>query len=109
VVATSVCFPPPYFGRCSVLSDHDCGTVEPAYVISTSYSYDEAALSPAYAARQCAEYAKVAIFLVFLYPFLTPLVQLGMMGVTMLFASGDDGVAGAYTTGGCFCETLNPR
>ncbi|KAJ7367301.1 subtilisin-like protein [Mycena albidolilacea] len=67
-------YPDPYRGG---YKHHDCGTVEPAYVISTSYSYDEAALSPAYAARQCAEYAK-----------------LGMMGVTMLFASGDDGVAG---------------
>jgi len=56
---------------------HDCGTVKPANVISTSYGYNEADLSPAYTARQCAEYAK-----------------LGMMGVTVLFSSGDNGVAG---------------
>jgi len=55
----------------------DCGTATPAYVISTSYSYNEADLSPAYAARQCAEYAK-----------------LGLMGTTVLYSSGDDGVAG---------------
>ncbi|KAH7925313.1 subtilisin-like protein [Leucogyrophana mollusca] len=56
---------------------HDCGTVKPANVISTSYSYTESDLSSAYTARQCAEYAK-----------------LGLMGVTMLFSSGDYGVAG---------------
>ncbi|KAH7925311.1 subtilisin-like protein [Leucogyrophana mollusca] len=55
----------------------DCGTVKPAYVISTSYGYDEADLTPFYAERQCAEYAK-----------------LGLMGVTILYSSGDDGVAG---------------
>jgi tripeptidyl-peptidase-1 len=55
----------------------DCGTVKPANVISTSYSYNEADLTPAYTARQCAEYAK-----------------LGLMGVTVLYASGDNGVAG---------------
>ncbi|KAJ2986807.1 hypothetical protein NUW54_g9621 [Trametes sanguinea] len=54
-----------------------CGTVTPAHIISTSYSYDEWELTPAYEQRQCAEYAK-----------------LGLMGVTMLFSSGDYGVAG---------------
>lgn len=33
----------------------DCGTTKPANVISTSYGYNEADLSPFYAARQCAE------------------------------------------------------
>ncbi|KAJ7098373.1 peptidase S8/S53 domain-containing protein [Mycena epipterygia] len=55
----------------------DCGTITPARVISTSYGYNEADLSPAYAVRQCTEYAK-----------------LGLMGVTCLFSSGDNGVAG---------------
>ncbi|PSR75788.1 hypothetical protein PHLCEN_2v8905 [Hermanssonia centrifuga] len=55
----------------------DCGTVKPAFVISTSYSYNEADLTPSYTARQCAEYAK-----------------LGLMGVTILYSSGDNGVAG---------------
>ncbi|KAJ8585972.1 subtilisin-like protein [Rhizopogon salebrosus TDB-379] len=69
----------------------DCDTVQPANVISTSYTSNEADLSAAYAIRQCNEYAK-----------------LGLMGVTFLFCSGDDGVAGV---GGCFTangsETLN--
>ncbi|KAJ6549264.1 peptidase S8/S53 domain-containing protein [Mycena vulgaris] len=56
---------------------HDCGTVKPANVISTSYADSEANFSPAYAARQCAEYAK-----------------LGLMGVTVLYSSGDNGVGG---------------
>lgn len=57
--------------------NEDCGTVKPANVISTSYGYNEADLSAAYATRQCNEYAK-----------------LGLMGVTFLFSSGDWGVAG---------------
>ncbi|KIK97958.1 hypothetical protein PAXRUDRAFT_135153 [Paxillus rubicundulus Ve08.2h10] len=63
----------------------DCGIVKPANVISTSYGYNEADLTLAYTARQCAEYAK-----------------LGLMGVTFIYSSGDDGVAG----GGAIC--LNP-
>ena len=55
----------------------DCGTVKPASVISISYGYSEADLTPFYAERQCTEYAK-----------------LGLMGVTFLFSSGDYGVAG---------------
>ncbi|KAH7883232.1 peptidase S8/S53 domain-containing protein [Phlebopus sp. FC_14] len=54
-----------------------CGTATPTYVISTSYSYNEADLTPFYTARQCAEYAK-----------------LGLMGITILYSSGDYGVAG---------------
>ncbi|KAJ6480620.1 peptidase S8/S53 domain-containing protein [Mycena vulgaris] len=50
----------------------DCGTVKPAYVMSTSYASVEHILSREYATRQCAEYAK-----------------LGLMGVTVLFSSGD--------------------
>jgi hypothetical protein len=60
----------------------DCGTVQPANVISTSYGTNEADLSVAYSIRQCNEYAK-----------------LGLMGVTFLFGSGDRGVAG----GGALC------
>lgn len=44
------------------LGKEDCGTVKPAYVVSTSYSYNEADLTPAYMERQCAEYAKVCPF-----------------------------------------------
>jgi tripeptidyl-peptidase-1 len=54
-----------------------CGTTKPTHVISTSYAYNEADLTPFYTARQCAEYAK-----------------LGLLGVTVLYSSGDNGVAG---------------
>ncbi|KAJ7611503.1 Pro-kumamolisin, activation domain-containing protein [Mycena polygramma] len=40
---------------------HDCGTIKPAHVISTSYGTNEADLSAAYTARQCAEYAKLGL------------------------------------------------
>ncbi|KDQ54112.1 hypothetical protein JAAARDRAFT_60885 [Jaapia argillacea MUCL 33604] len=68
-------YPDPYGG--GYTGPEDCGIVAPANVISTSYAYNEADLSPAYTARQCAEYAK-----------------LGLMGVTVLYSSGDYGVAG---------------
>ncbi|KAL9599924.1 MAG: hypothetical protein Q9219_003486 [cf. Caloplaca sp. 3 TL-2023] len=48
-----------------------------ALVISTSYGYNEADLTPAYENRQCNEYMK-----------------LGLAGVTILYSSGDYGVAG---------------
>ncbi|KAI0922999.1 hypothetical protein AcV5_009837 [Taiwanofungus camphoratus] len=67
-------YPDPYGGY---EGKEDCGTVKPAYVVSTSYSYNEADLTPAYMERQCAEYAK-----------------LGLMGMTILYSSGDYGVAG---------------
>ncbi|KZT64886.1 subtilisin-like protein [Daedalea quercina L-15889] len=67
-------YPDPYGGYEGA---EDCGTVTPAYIMSTSYGYTEADLTPAYEQRQCAEYAK-----------------LGLMGITVLFSSGDDGVAG---------------
>ncbi|OCH91087.1 subtilisin-like protein [Obba rivulosa] len=54
-----------------------CGGAPLPYIISTSYVHDETDLTPAYMQRQCAEYAK-----------------LGLMGVTVLYASGDGGVAG---------------
>ncbi|KAF2862217.1 subtilisin-like protein [Piedraia hortae CBS 480.64] len=56
---------------------NDCGKFAPTKVISTSYSYNEHDLSPAYQTRQCHEYLK-----------------LGMMGVSVLYSSGDYGVAG---------------
>ena len=54
----------------------DCGKYRPAAVISTSYEYSEADLSPAYEQRQCYEYMK-----------------LGMQGTTLAFSSGDHSVA----------------
>ncbi|KAA1113583.1 hypothetical protein PGT21_033913 [Puccinia graminis f. sp. tritici] len=55
----------------------DCGIVNPANVISTSYGMNEADATPSYLIRQCNEYGK-----------------LGLMGTTFLFSSGDNGVAG---------------
>ncbi|CAF0805613.1 unnamed protein product [Adineta steineri] len=55
----------------------DCGRYPPTLVISTSYGYNEKDLTREYEMRQCNEYAK-----------------LGMMGVTIFYASGDYGVAG---------------
>ncbi|KAH9831173.1 peptidase S8/S53 domain-containing protein [Rhodofomes roseus] len=55
----------------------DCGTAPLTNIISTSYGYTESLLGSAYIQRQCYEYGK-----------------LGLMGVTFIFASGDNGVAG---------------
>jgi len=63
-----------------------CGTHEPTNVISTSYSYNEGDLTYKYEQRQCDEYMK-----------------LGLRGVSILFSSGDYGVAG--NGGACF-DTL---
>ncbi|KAH8662151.1 Pro-kumamolisin [Xylariales sp. PMI_506] len=54
-----------------------CGTATATNVISTSYGYNEADLTASYEQRQCAEYMKLAL-----------------QGVTMVFSSGDNGVAG---------------
>ncbi|KAI0775553.1 subtilisin-like protein [Trametes elegans] len=54
-----------------------CGIVKPPFVVSASYGQDEGSVTPAYAARQCAEYGK-----------------LGMLGTTVLYSTGDNGVAG---------------
>lgn len=45
----------------------DCGKYAPAKVISTSYGYNEADLTPAYEARQCQEYMKLGM--IFQTPF----------------------------------------
>ncbi len=55
----------------------NCGGFAATKVISTSYSYNEVDLTPAYERRQCAEYMK-----------------LGLAGTTILYSSGDYGVAG---------------
>jgi tripeptidyl-peptidase-1 len=54
-----------------------CGGTAAAYVISSSYGYNEADLTPFYEMRQCNEYMK-----------------LGLQGATFLYSSGDNGVAG---------------
>ena len=56
---------------------NECGGAAATKVISTSYGYNEADLTPFYEMRQCQEYAK-----------------LGMQGTTVLYSSGDFGVAG---------------
>jgi tripeptidyl-peptidase-1 len=58
-----------------------CGGFAATKVISTSYSYNEADLGARYEQRQCAEYMK-----------------LGLQGVTVLYSSGDNGVAGNGAT-----------
>ncbi|EPE08375.1 subtilisin-like protein [Ophiostoma piceae UAMH 11346] len=58
-------------------SSVNCGTASPTNVISTSYSYNEGDLTVAYEQRQCNEYMK-----------------LGLQGVTIVYSSGDFGVAG---------------
>lgn len=54
-----------------------CGIIPPPKVVSVSYGQDEATVTAAFANRQCVEYAK-----------------LGLMGTTVLYSSGDFGVAG---------------
>lgn len=71
-------FPDPYSGSGSYGGSETCGGLSPAKVISTSYSYDEADLSSTYLKRQCNEYMK-----------------LGLMGTTVIYSSGDNGVGGA--------------
>jgi len=67
-------YPDPYGGYQGL---EDCGGYAATKVISTSYGFNEADLTPFYEQRQCHEYMK-----------------LGMMGVSILYSSGDYGVAG---------------
>lgn len=68
----------------------NCGTVSspPASVLSTSYGFNEADLSPRYERRQCDEYMKLAL-----------------QGVTVVYSSGDFGVAG--NGGACLDDNNN--
>ncbi|KDQ49908.1 hypothetical protein JAAARDRAFT_63466 [Jaapia argillacea MUCL 33604] len=68
-------YPDPYGGGYE--GPESCGIIKPPNVVSTSYGQDEVTVTTAYAMRQCIEYAK-----------------LGLMGTTVLYASGDYGVAG---------------
>jgi tripeptidyl-peptidase-1 len=61
-----------------------CGVYEPTNVISISYGTGESALPANYQERQCNEFLK-----------------LGLQGHTILYASGDYGVA-AEGEDGCF-------
>jgi tripeptidyl-peptidase-1 len=67
-------YPDPYGGY---QGPEACGGFAATKVISTSYAYNEADLTPFYEMRQCHEYMK-----------------LGLQGTTVLYSSGDYGVAG---------------
>ncbi|KAJ7752583.1 subtilisin-like protein, partial [Mycena metata] len=66
-----------------------CGIIPPPHTVSISYSQDEQTISAAAANRQCNEYGK-----------------LGMLGTSVFYSSGDDGVAG--NGGVCLNSTLQP-
>ena len=67
-------YPDPFGGY---QGPENCGGFAATKVISTSYGYNEADLTAAYEMRQCNEYMK-----------------LGLAGTTILYSSGDFGVAG---------------
>ncbi|KAI0254130.1 subtilisin-like protein [Lactifluus subvellereus] len=56
-----------------------CGIIKPPFVVSVSYGQDEGTATHRYAIRQCNEYGK-----------------LGLLGTTVLYSSGDYGVAGFH-------------
>jgi len=58
----------------------DCGTHTPPNVISLSYAWSEAGFPQDYLRRQCGEYLK-----------------LGLMGITIIAGTGDDGTARRHT------------
>jgi tripeptidyl-peptidase I len=60
-----------------MIDSESCGIIEPPYVVSVSYGQDEGTATHRYAIRQCNEYGK-----------------LGLLGTTVLYSSGDHGVAG---------------
>ena len=68
-------YPDPFPG--GYTGPENCGGFAATKVISTSYGYNEADLTAAYERRQCNEYMK-----------------LGLQGTTILYSSGDNGVAG---------------
>lgn len=63
----------------------ECGKSQATHVISTSYGSNEADLTPKYESRQCDEYMKLAL-----------------QGVSVIYSSGDFGVAG--NGGQCLSE-----
>lgn len=67
-------YPDPFGGY---QGPENCGGFAATKVISTSYGYNEADLTAFYEMRQCSEYMK-----------------LGLQGTTILYSSGDYGVAG---------------
>ena len=69
---------------------HQCGVYKPTNVISISYGIQEFQLPAYYQQRQCAEWAK-----------------LGLQGVSVIIASGDNGVAGPIQIFGNDCPGVN--
>ena len=72
-----------FLGIWPFIEPESCGIIKPPNVVSISYGEDESSVTVAYATRQCREYGK-----------------LGMMGTTILYSSGDNGVGG-QTDGTC--------
>jgi len=71
-------YPDPYGSGYGIYTGPEaCGGYTATYTISTSYSYNEADLTPFYEERQCHEYLK-----------------LGLQGISIFYSSGDYGVAG---------------
>ncbi|KAJ7480634.1 subtilisin-like protein [Mycena latifolia] len=64
-----------------------CGIIPPPHTVSVSYAQDEVTITAASANRQCSEYGK-----------------LGLMGTSIFYSSGDNGVAG--NGGVCLNSTL---
>jgi tripeptidyl-peptidase-1 len=64
-----------------------CGAFKPTNVISVSYIVAEDAYTPAYATRQCHEYMK-----------------LGLMGTSIIVASGDNGTLSRFPDQGCLAN-----
>ncbi|KAI1206002.1 peptidase S8/S53 domain-containing protein [Annulohypoxylon truncatum] len=62
----------------------DCGTLSPPKVVSISYAWPEVDFPPEYLRRQCLEFLK-----------------LGLMGVTVVVASGDTGTQSGTAPGTC--------
>jgi tripeptidyl-peptidase-1 len=69
-----------------------CGTYKPANVISVSYGEQETDLPVGYQKRQCNEFMK-----------------LGLQGVSILYSSGDSGVAGNPSGNGAANGCLGPE
>ncbi|OKL62622.1 hypothetical protein UA08_01245 [Talaromyces atroroseus] len=71
----------------------ECGIYQPTNVISVSYAVAEATYPAAYATRQCHEYMK-----------------LGLQGVSVIFASGDNGTLARFGVDGCLSNgAQNPN
>ncbi|EIN12224.1 subtilisin-like protein [Punctularia strigosozonata HHB-11173 SS5] len=69
-------YPDPIGGAGAFEGPESCGIIKPPFVVSVSYGQSEHSVTSAYAQRQCAEYGK-----------------LGMLGTSVLYSSGDNGVA----------------